>query len=114
MSHHCHATGCATSCPPRMLMCRKHWFMVPPRLQEAVWRHYRPGQCDDKNPSREWHEAADAAIGYVAIREGHRLSVNQVTALRELGYEVERLPSGKMTVVVGKRVVANPKQGRLF
>jgi hypothetical protein len=69
MSHTCHVRGCKVEVPPEMLMCRKHWRMVPPRIRRAVWRHYRPGQCDDKRPSKAWHEAADAAIAAVAKKE---------------------------------------------
>lgn len=72
MSHHCHAHGCQTEVPPEMLMCGKHWRIVPKNIQRQVWAHYRAGQCDDKNPSAEWHRAADLAIAYVAEREGHR------------------------------------------
>jgi hypothetical protein len=67
--HHCHARGCTTPVKPEMLMCLRHWRMVPRKLQKAVWDTYRPGQCDDKRPSREWHDAADAAIKYVAALE---------------------------------------------
>lgn len=51
-------------------MCFRHWKIVPREIQRLVWRHYRPGQCDDKNPSEEWHQAADAAIRAVARAEG--------------------------------------------
>jgi hypothetical protein len=67
--HRCHARGCATPTKPEMLMCLKHWRMVPRPLQRAVWATYRAGQCDDKRPSGEWHDAADAAIRAVAEKE---------------------------------------------
>lgn len=67
--HTCHATGCAAEVPPEKLMCFRHWKAVPKPLQQAVWRHYREGQCQDKNPSEEWHKAADAAIMYIARKE---------------------------------------------
>lgn len=67
-------------------MCLKHWRMVPVKLQRAVWRHYRPGQCDDRDPSSDWHKAADAAIGYVARLEGHPLRVSELAALTEAGF----------------------------
>jgi uracil-DNA glycosylase family 4 len=51
-------------------MCKMHWIKVPPSIQRAVWKHYRPGQCDDKEVSVAWLEAADAAIGYIARLEG--------------------------------------------
>ena len=69
--HHCHAYRCKTLVPPERLMCLKHWRMVPKPLQQSVWEHYRDGQCDDKNPSEDWHKAADAAIHFVKAREGH-------------------------------------------
>lgn len=53
-----------------MLMCFRHWRMVPREMQRRVWATYRPGQCDDKNISREWLAAADAAIDAVAAKEG--------------------------------------------
>jgi hypothetical protein len=75
--HTCHARGCTRRCPPEHLMCRAHWGMVPLRLQRAVWDAYRPGQCDDKQPSESWHEAADAAIA--AVAEIEAASTTQIT-----------------------------------
>jgi hypothetical protein len=34
--HTCHLPGCVKACPPRHLLCREHWFMVPQRMQERV------------------------------------------------------------------------------
>lgn len=70
MAHHCHAMGCEVPVPARLLMCRRHWFMVPAPMRGAVLRHFRPGQCDDKKPSRAWLEAAIAAVKHVATVEG--------------------------------------------
>lgn len=87
MSHTCHARGCKKYCRPEHLMCVRHWRKVPVRIQRAVYRHYRPGQCDDKRPSKDWHEAADAAIGAVALKEGcpiGQLRLCEVAALRKL------------------------------
>lgn len=72
MSHHCHARFCTVPTKPEMLMCRRHWFMVPKVLRDAVWTTYRPGQCDDKQPSEAWHKAADAAIEAVALAEARK------------------------------------------
>ncbi len=69
-SHHCHARGCKVETKPEMLMCYRHWKMVPALFQKAVWKHYRHGQCVDKNPSKEWIKAADDAIEAVATKEG--------------------------------------------
>lgn len=86
--HTCHARGCSVPVPPERLMCLDHWRRVPRAVQRAVWRAYRPGQCDDKRPSAEWFVAADAAIGYVSLRNGGRVTASEATALRRFGFEV--------------------------
>lgn len=70
MAHVCHAEGCNVAVPPKMLMCRRHWFQVPKQLRDAVWAEYRPGQEVDKQPSDEYMQVAIAAIAAVAEREG--------------------------------------------
>ena len=71
MSRHvCHAHGCSVVVPPRLLMCRKHWSLVPAPLRDAVWRTYRPGQERTKDPTHEYLAAAQAAIDAVAVAEG--------------------------------------------
>ena len=70
--HHCHAKGCTKHVPPEMLMCHRHWPMVPAELKRPVWRHYRVGQCDDKRPSSAWLSAARDAICSVAEQEHAR------------------------------------------
>lgn len=70
MSHHCHAACCKKSVPPEMLMCKKHWFMVPRHIQQLIWKHYRVGQCDDQLITHEYAEAARAAVRSVAEDEG--------------------------------------------
>ena len=69
MKHTCHAKGCAVEVPPKLLMCLKHWRMVPPHLQRQVWHWYRPGQEIDKQPSAEYLTAMEAAIDAVARQE---------------------------------------------
>lgn len=68
MSHHCHAVGCTVAVPPSKLMCKRHWSMVPPALQYDVYEYYVPGQCNSR-PSKEWLQAARAAINFVRERE---------------------------------------------
>lgn len=62
-------------------MCRRHWRMVPIELQRAVWAAYRRGQCDDKRPSEAWHDAADAAIKFVAELESRQPKNRQMSLL---------------------------------
>jgi ribonuclease HI len=59
-----------------MLMCAKHWGLVPAELRSDVWREYRTGQEVDKRPSRAWLDAADAAIDAVAAIERARVSAD--------------------------------------
>lgn len=53
-----------------MLMCPRHWRMVPKPLQRAVWATYVDGQEDRKDPSAAYIEAALAAVAAVAKAEG--------------------------------------------
>ena len=71
-------------------MCLAHWRRVPRPIQRAVWATYRPGQCDDRSPSAAWHDAADAAIGFVARLEGQPVRPVETGALVALGYKETR------------------------
>ncbi len=72
MRHTCHARNCEASVPPKMLMCLKHWRMVPRDLQKAVWREYVPGQEIRKDPTPEYMAVQAAAVDAVAAKEGDR------------------------------------------
>lgn len=71
MIHHCHAEGCIVVVPPRLLMCARHWAMVPVDLQQAVYQTYRPGQ-ERGIPSLAWLDAATEAQNHVRRLEGYR------------------------------------------
>lgn len=68
--HTCHAMGCAVRCPPRFLMCLKHWKSVPRSLQQRVLQAYVQGQEIRKDPTDEYMEAMKAAVHAVAVKEG--------------------------------------------
>lgn len=72
LAHHCHARGCPTHVPPSMLMCLKHWRMVPEALKREVWRTHVRGQEVRKDPTPEYLRAADAAIRAVAEKEARQ------------------------------------------
>lgn len=40
-AHECAATGCSARLPHRLLMCAKHWRLVPGPLQSKLYRAYR-------------------------------------------------------------------------
>lgn len=69
MVHTCHAIGCNVEVPPCLLMCSKHWRMVPINLKREILASYRPGQEIDKKPSQKYLNAAGAAINAIANRE---------------------------------------------
>lgn len=69
-AHHCHARGCKTAVPPKMFMCKRHWYMLPKRLRDAVWATYRPGQEVTKDPSDMYMAVSREAIEWLARHEG--------------------------------------------
>lgn len=73
MAHTCHAIDCHIPVEPKLIMCRKHWKMVPKHLQQSIWYHYRPGQEQDKRPSPEYVVTARQAVNAVAAKEGKPL-----------------------------------------
>jgi len=66
--HTCHAHGCTKSVPPRMFMCRAHWFSLPRATQASIWREYRAGQEDDKKPSLRYLAVQQRAVAEAAFR----------------------------------------------
>ncbi len=68
-AHRCHAVNCDVQVPPKLLMCRRHWYMVPKPLRDAVWAEYRAGQEVRKDPSRTYLKVAGQAIAEVAAAE---------------------------------------------
>lgn len=48
------------------LMCRRHWFMVPPLVRRAVWAAWNEGGGE------EWLAAKHAAVAWVAAQEAER------------------------------------------
>jgi len=68
MNHHCHALGCKRNCPPRMLMCRECWTLVPIDLQAEVYRTVKLRSGDNINASwAPWWRAQARAIAHVAM-----------------------------------------------
>lgn len=68
--HLCHAFECDKPVPPKMLMCLRHWRMVPKDVQDLVWAHYRSGQEIDKQPSHAYLMAQRSAVWSVWVLEG--------------------------------------------
>lgn len=64
--HHCHWPGCERKVPPAMWGCKTHWFKLPMRLRNRVWRTYRPGQEITKDPSAEYLTVAREVQEWIA------------------------------------------------
>jgi hypothetical protein len=74
--HHCHANDCPTPTPQSLLMCAKHWRMVPREMQSRVRatfsvRSSAPGA--DPASWADYYEAAADAVEHVARLEGKPL-----------------------------------------
>lgn len=69
MAHTCHAKGCDKEVPPKMFMCKRHWYMLPKDKQRAIWREYQEGQEVRKNPTEEYLEVARDAIDWLYAKE---------------------------------------------
>ncbi len=67
--HICHARNCEVSVPPKLFMCKKHWYMVPFSYRKLIWALYRPGQEVDKVPAKRYLEVVSEAINIVAKKE---------------------------------------------
>lgn len=87
MSHHCHADGCQKEVPPKMFMCLKHWRMVPKTFQNDIWKHYRPGQEIDKNPTNDYVKATQRARAIVRLREAGFTIDEVIKGLMDMGVE---------------------------
>ena len=78
MQHQCHAIKCHIIVAPKLLMCQKHWALVPPQLKSDIWKHYRKSQEVDKKPSVEYLHAMRRAIRAVSNIER---SINENTGI---------------------------------
>ena len=67
--HKCHADGCTTIVPTQMLMCRRHWRMVPPQIQRSVYQSWAVQQHTSE-PVERYVKARTAAIAAVKTRKG--------------------------------------------
>jgi hypothetical protein len=71
--HTCHARGCLRLVPPRIFMCRPHWYALPGPLRQRVLDAYQPGQerlDGTAFPSQAYLDAARDAVNWIADHEG--------------------------------------------
>ena len=63
-THTCKARGCTRQVPKRYLMCRQHWYEVPPDVQAEVYAAWAEVQTSGTITER-YARAARAAIDAV-------------------------------------------------
>ncbi|MFZ5621142.1 MAG: hypothetical protein ACOY5W_08995 [Pseudomonadota bacterium] len=73
-THACRAHGCCSQIPPELLLCGRHWKMVPKELKRALWKLSRPGSDATKRTSDRYLTAAANAINAVAEIEQGRVT----------------------------------------
>lgn len=71
--HDCPVDGCAAQVPRSMLMCARHWRLVPDALQSAVYRQWRRRQRDDDGAMADHLQACENAIAHVENRQPREL-----------------------------------------
>jgi hypothetical protein len=69
MNHECHAHGCEVQVPPKLFMCKSHWYKLRKKMRDAIWNEYRPGQEDNKNPSTRYMAVQQRAVAEIAFKE---------------------------------------------
>lgn len=60
--HVCQARKCAAIIPRKLLMCLRHWNLVPHEMQQQIYFHYRPGQEEDLKLSPGYRQAYQDAV----------------------------------------------------
>lgn len=68
MTHKCAADGCRKEISLALLMCHKHWKLVPKQLQRAIWR-----TVNDRDRNRYFAHVADAIVAVAEAETGGQL-----------------------------------------
>lgn len=59
--HRCHWPQCEIQVPPAAWGCKKHWFALPLRIRNRIWKSYTPSQEITGSPNGEYMAAAKEA-----------------------------------------------------
>lgn len=90
-AHHCHANECPAPTDPELLMCPKHWRMVPKAMQDKVWKTFRARGNIGHDPASwaDYYDACADAVEHVAMIErknavnSYRVTAPKFRALAE-------------------------------
>lgn len=94
MTHECHAHGCRVQVPERFLFCSPHWFATRKVLQNAIWREYRPGQEERKNPSNRYLALQRLCVSELAHRPRGNLAIATEYALQAETFRQRAIDEG--------------------
>lgn len=64
--HTCHWPGCGVLVAPALWGCGRHWFKLPRQLRLRIWGAYRPGQEQDKKPSKKYVQLMKEVQAWIA------------------------------------------------
>ena len=97
MSHTCHALGCKRLVPPHMWGCALHWFALPQKIRDAIWREYRPGQEIDKDPSFRYLAVQRLALAHSVFR-----AYDEKATLNAIAYAAQAIRYAKEAIAAGQ------------
>jgi hypothetical protein len=97
VTHTCHAPGCNRLVPPRMWGCATHWFALPQKIRDAIWREYQSGQEISKRASWRYMAVQRLALAYSVFRPGDEKAV-----LETLRYVGDAMRYAKEAVATGQ------------
>jgi hypothetical protein len=66
----CPCIGCDAKIPRHMLSCRRHWFMAPKALRDAIW-------VTVNNDWRAWAKNAQEFVRFIAAKEGRECTATE-------------------------------------
>lgn len=102
-AHTCHARGCGSPCPPRLLMCPPCWATVPEALHRPLYAALRAGRAAGDHPNGAWMLAADACIAAAAWAAGRPFPARWLA--RAMEYARAQDGDGAAEIA-GRRIVA--------
>jgi hypothetical protein len=88
-----------------MFACRPHWFALPKKVRDAVWREYRSGQENTKDPSLRYMAVQRIAVMHTAFKPN-----DEAAALVCAGYLSDALMFQQAAITAG---LGDPLDGLL-
>ena len=68
-THKCAARSCDKRISLNLLMCGRHWMLLPRRIRERIWSEYHKGIADGTHPTGAYALAVDEAVRAVDGKE---------------------------------------------